>query len=464
MRFQNFRIRLLPPFLVCALAWATPFAARSQTAPSEDHAETQDKKTTAHPDPMVVRVRSPSSDFNWNESTTPTYARLGDTIIIDVRDLDAWMHQMKTEGKIKDEGIDNLVPLFNGVALWGVHPENPGAGTEDLFVGNDNEPHQSHHLRFTLSRLTSEESRNAWSRLLNQPVRNRRVRVSVGFENGLEMPTWVDAVDKRGAFQFYLTIMPAWPLFWGTVVIIGSLVIFLMLAARTDIVRDTLAPLRPDGKKPFSLGRVQMAFWFFLIISGYFSLWVVTGDTDTLNTSALALMGISAGTALGSAIIDAGKNSPDELDRLVVHDAGKSNPRELAARLKSDLDREREVLANLQAQRVTLVATQVAEIKESELKLVASKDRLELLRKQHQFFTWRPWKAVLYDLLGEDNVITFHRFQIFVWTLVLGIIFANKVYNELSMPEFSSTMLGLLGISAGTYLGFKFPERAPKTA
>jgi hypothetical protein len=31
----------------------------------------------------------------------------------------------------------------------------------------------------------------------------------------------------------------------------------------------------------------------------------------------------------------------------------------------------------------------------------------------------------------------------------------NKVYNELAMPEFSATLLGLLGITAGTYIGFK---------
>ena len=27
------------------------------------------------------------------------------------------------------------------------------------------------------------------------------------------------------------------------------------------------------------------------------------------------------------------------------------------------------------------------------------------------------------------------------------------------MPEFSTTLLGLMGISSGTYLGFKLPEK-----
>src|SRR5438093_8101847 len=50
-----------------------------------------------------------------------------------------------------------------------------------------------------------------------------------------------------------------------------------------------------------------MAFWFFLVIASYFFLWIITGDMDTLNSSVLGLIGISAGTALGSAFIDASK-------------------------------------------------------------------------------------------------------------------------------------------------------------
>jgi hypothetical protein len=37
-------------------------------------------------------------------------------------------------------------------------------------------------------------------------------------------------------------------------------------------------------------------------------------------------------------------------------------------------------------------------------------------------------------------------------------MFVASVYNELAMPAFSATLLGLLGISAGTYIGFKLPE------
>src|SRR5262249_48173301 len=64
----------------------------------------------------------------------------------------------------------------------------------------------------------------------------------------------------------------------------------------------------------------------------------------------------------------------------------------------------------------------------------------------------------LKDILSDANGVSFHRYQMAVWTFVLGIIFLSNVYRELAMPVFSETLLGLLGISAGTYLGMKIPE------
>jgi hypothetical protein len=63
------------------------------------------------------------------------------------------------------------------------------------------------------------------------------------------------------------------------------------------------------------------------------------------------------------------------------------------------------------------------------------------------------------DVLTDGETgISFHRFQMFVWTLILGVLFIHAVWYRLSMPEFDPTLLALLGISSGTYLGFKIPE------
>lgn len=70
-------------------------------------------------------------------------------------------------------------------------------------------------------------------------------------------------------------------------------------------------------------------------------------------------------------------------------------------------------------------------------------------------------RGFLADVISDPagSGVSIQRFQMFVWTLILGIIFVVSVYKDLSMPEFSATLLGLMGISSGTYLGFKFPEK-----
>jgi hypothetical protein len=62
------------------------------------------------------------------------------------------------------------------------------------------------------------------------------------------------------------------------------------------------------------------------------------------------------------------------------------------------------------------------------------------------------------DILTDGASIGLHRFQMLVWTVVVFFVFWGAVWNRLALPEFDNTLLALMGISAGAYLGFKFPE------
>lgn len=62
------------------------------------------------------------------------------------------------------------------------------------------------------------------------------------------------------------------------------------------------------------------------------------------------------------------------------------------------------------------------------------------------------------DLLSDANGITIQRFQMLVMTIALGLMFLIHVATHLTMPEFDASLLTLLGISAGTYVGLKIPE------
>ena len=68
-------------------------------------------------------------------------------------------------------------------------------------------------------------------------------------------------------------------------------------------------------------------------------------------------------------------------------------------------------------------------------------------------------KGLRADLLMDETGYSLHRFQITVWTLVLWVLFWGSVLQELAMPDFNTTLLALMGISAGTYIGFKLPEK-----
>lgn len=70
----------------------------------------------------------------------------------------------------------------------------------------------------------------------------------------------------------------------------------------------------------------------------------------------------------------------------------------------------------------------------------------------------RPSRGFLEDLLSDSSGVCIQRFQMLVWTLILGVILVATVYKTLDMPDFSPTLLALMGISSGTYLAFKFPE------
>ncbi|GAA0753443.1 hypothetical protein LRH25_30330 [Ideonella azotifigens] len=63
-----------------------------------------------------------------------------------------------------------------------------------------------------------------------------------------------------------------------------------------------------------------------------------------------------------------------------------------------------------------------------------------------------------HDLLSDANGLTIHRLQMLVMTVALGLMFLIHVGTRLTMPELDPSILTLMGLSAGTYVGLKLPE------
>lgn len=68
----------------------------------------------------------------------------------------------------------------------------------------------------------------------------------------------------------------------------------------------------------------------------------------------------------------------------------------------------------------------------------------------------------LIDILSDKGGVSFHRFQLLVFTAVSVLVFISQAIDELAMPELPASLLLLMGISSGLYLGFKFPEKKKK--
>jgi hypothetical protein len=256
-------------------------------------------------------------------------------------------------------------------------------------------------VRYLLDRVP-EGNDQEWHRLLGSPNGFvRKVRVSVGANDQFAFPTTVQTFPLRILLprRFYTFLA----------LLVFFLISFVYLCRNTGIIRAPGHPASP-GARPYSLSRFQMGFWFFLVINAYLFMWQITGELDTITDSVLALMGIGAGTALGAALID-------------------SQPAGTATMTTAT--------ANTDAtETVTSVSAPVPSAPP------------------------QPSQGFLRDILSDaGDGISIHRFQMFAWTLILGIIFVGSVYRDLGMPEFSTTLLGLMGISSGTYLGFKLPEK-----
>jgi uncharacterized coiled-coil protein SlyX/effector-binding domain-containing protein len=293
-------------------------------------------------------------------------------------------------------------------------------------------------LLFDIKR--TEESKPQWNALLGRPLWGKKgfdynVPVSIGYADEKPIPTDVknyelEVVNKAG--------------FWIFVgAFVFSLYLFWWLAKHKGIIRDPCPDLPPE-QRPYSLGRTQMAFWFFVIAASYVLIWMITSDRDSLTEQALALLGISTATALGAAIVGSSKTNADETKRQA-------------------LELEKSTITNRLEQFEQERAAQPEKLSDLNKEKAEKGARLEQIKKELAGLTERvkpqTSEGFRTDILSDAEGISLHRFQMAIWTIVLGIIFVASVFNSLAMPELSGTLLALMGISGGTYIGFKFPEK-----
>lgn len=312
-----------------------------------------------------------------------------------------------------------------------------------------------------------------WKDLLGAP-RHKTVHVTVGLGERPEpcvagQPCKQPDIEIKGrdpnkpvAFEFNLI-----DLYWLAFAALAvALVIGLVWGhARTSTtLRDNLVPQLPPAQQPYSLARWQMAFWFVLIFASFIFLYVLLWDYNTVSTQALALMGISGATALAAVAIDVAKDSPADMVNRALQALGLNTYADVL-RVQQEIEaRKPQVVAaqrDFDSKRA-IAAKAVADEAEEQLKRLEQEiqDRRNILRTYEDKtlpFRSQGW---LKDITTDLNGPTVHRIQVLCWTVALGVVFLIGVYRDLAMPpDFSATLLALMGISSAGYIGFKYPEK-----
>ncbi|MET0223187.1 MAG: hypothetical protein ABW346_02260 [Terrimicrobium sp.] len=301
-------------------------------------------------------------------------------------------------------------------------------------------------LRFKV--LMTEDNKPQWLELLGGTGFARKpINVSVAmvdlFERGNTeiMPTAINPSNNPPEWQrVSLKASTDW-LTWLLLECFFLLfLVFLYYAFATKVLRD----MAPDGLWHLSLARCQMAFWFFIVAGCYIFLWIVTGDYRTLTTQELLLLSLSSATGLGAFLItdESDAATPRGAGVLTKDELSLENPEKLQALALSEGDIQKR--AGL-----------------TEAEILRSQERIAELERRAAYYK-KGWRSALRrslnDLLSESNDgrPSFYRFQMIGWNFAFGVIFVRAVYYKLAMPEFSSDQLLLMGISNGTYLGFKW--------
>lgn len=158
--------------------------------------------------------------------------------------------------------------------------------------------------------------------------------------------------------------------------------------------------------RPFSLGRSQMLFWTFAVTAATVAIGSTTGAWLSISNTALVLLGLGVGTALGSVAAGVPKAISDALNTYNMAPAG--TPQRTSA--------------------ATALCT-----------LVTSTGN---------------WFKDVSSEYGDARAGV-HRLQSMIATLGFGAFFVWRAFSDGVMPTFTDTQLALLGISGSAYVGFK---------
>ncbi len=193
---------------------------------------------------------------------------------------------------------------------------------------------------------------------------------------------------------------------------------------------------------PYSLARSQFFFWLIIIFFSMVYIWAFKDALAEPTGTILLLLGLSGGTFYISNLIDKSGNSTALAPVAPAAVPGappiSSDP---AAVISSTTQTATPVLSPITG---APIAPQT------------------ITQLTNYLKTRNPAESSYYtfisDILNDGKGISLHRLQLVLFTAFLGIDFIWQVMYGLSLPQFSQTLMTLMGISSVTYAGMKTNE------
>jgi hypothetical protein len=290
----------------------------------------------------------------------------------------------------------------------------------------------------------NDDNRDAWSLLFGRKgffpwsPGNKDLKLTVGLQDG----SWAAKEPQ----VLNLEYLPNSGYSWVVLIVSSIVAILTIIKGKTSpsMLRDTGEP-PTNGERAYSLARFQMALWFVTVVFAFAFTYAVTGDMSPIPQGTLILMGIGAGTALGAAAIDLNKRTASRTDQ-----ANSTAEKDSASKQIQDLQTKISSAAGDPNQ--PILQQQLAD---AQKRLASATTQLSQIPSTQAL----PTKGFFNDVLSDENGISFHRLQVFGWTLVFWTVFVSSLFKRVTMADFDATQLALMGISGSTYLGFKLQEK-----
>jgi hypothetical protein len=382
--FQNIRFALFGVFLLHGIAVFS--ISEKASGPTEG-----------------VQVFKLVSEPN-NEQLMPGLLK-ADALVMGRNDYIAFnLEEVKTNFNIKKVNPNQLVFVLNGIEFPEIRAFFMGADTSVVF------------FYFDVGRLTSE-NRIAFYQLVGHKKSSLfpGVKINEAFTYLFNQSVTVELKNIRDKNT------------WGWVLAIFVLAAFLlMIFWGKTLLRDSM---NIEGIKTYySFSKSQSAFWFLIIFSTFIYIWLVTKNFDTINETALILLGISTATIATGSIINKSQTET------AFEEETKDNKSEIEA-------------VNKRINRFSKEPSKsgVEDFSPKMKKLLLMRVKTE----KSNFIT---------DIISDASGVAVHRLQSVLFNVVFGGIFVYEVITTYAMPNFTATQFLLIGISNVTYVAMKNAE------